>query len=102
MPTRRRPTSPLFPYTTLFRSNLRLVDSLPVAARMPDGNRQPLSAVRRLDPIAVPPVVRRRTALNRSEDHTSELQSRENIVCLLLVEKNILLERTNSGRHDAR
>src|SRR6266511_5638591 len=61
---RRPPRSTLFPYTTLFRS-----------LRLRHGNR----ALRRLD--------QRRPASPRSEEHTSELQSRENLVCRLLLEK---------------
>src|SRR5215475_15080833 len=62
---RRPPRSTLFPYTTLFRSLL--------------GNLFELEALgaRDLKGIAEP----------RSEEHTSELQSRENHVCRLLLEK---------------
>src|SRR5436309_15651689 len=65
---RRPPRSTLFPYTTLFRSG-------PFALR-----RSP-SARRR---VRRGPSARGRT---RSEEHTSELQSRENLVCRLLLEK---------------
>src|SRR5436309_7137844 len=61
---RRPPRSTLFPYTTLFRSRLR-------ADPGADGCR------RLLHP----------DARARSEEHTSELQSRENLVCRLLLEK---------------
>src|SRR5215475_15227289 len=60
---RRPPRSTLFPYTTLFRSDA------PARAR---GTRRP---------PARPP------GTHRSEEHTSELQSRENLVCRLLLEK---------------
>src|SRR2546429_4201745 len=67
---RRPPRSTLFPYTTLFRS---------VNAR--DGAVQGVkSAVQRPDRgVGWPPV--------RSEEHTSELQSRLHLVCRLLLEK---------------
>src|SRR6266576_7251947 len=71
---RRPPRSTLFPYTTLFRS--RLGSGLPVALR-------PWAP-----PVAEPPVrVGARGAAPRSEEHTSELQSRRDLVCRLLLEK---------------
>src|SRR5438309_3929403 len=66
---RRPPRSTLFPYTTLFRSHLVLADGLP---RAPD--------VRVLEsPIDHDD--------DRSEEHTSELQSQFHLVCRLLLEK---------------
>src|SRR5690349_24029172 len=65
---RRPPRSTLFPYTTLFRSMSFCVEfrpAEPVAGTRPDtGNKSP-----------------------RSEEHTSELQSRRDLVCRLLLEK---------------
>src|SRR5690606_41670997 len=63
------PRSTLFPYTTLFRSTPAR------GARVPAGrvSRRPGSFVSRRP--------------GRSEEHTSELQSRENLVCRLLLEK---------------
>src|SRR2546429_3125454 len=74
---RRPPRSTLFPYTTLFRSRRRR--SEPEAC----------------GPLPRPPYGRRRTdrmisgwyAASRSEEHTSELQSRLHLVCRLLLEK---------------
>src|SRR6266511_4775570 len=60
---RRPPRSTLFPYTTLFRSRRR---------RPTRRSRRPGGRGRRV---------------GRSEEHTSELQSRENLVCRLLLEK---------------
>src|SRR2546422_1758245 len=85
---RRPPRSTLFPYTTLFRSyrNMRhafwlLVEFLPWITgnnRYPDlVDWSPASG--RSPPIA-----------NRSEEHTSELQSRLHLVCRLLLEKKKL------------
>src|SRR5690349_22846557 len=67
---RRPPRSTLFPYTTLFRSSRR------------DGR----GAAR---PCRRPPArpVGRQPAQARSEEHTSELQSRRDLVCRLLLEK---------------
>src|SRR3712207_7949738 len=88
---RRPPRSTLFPYTTLFRS-ADLVD---------DHHRRPDREAVRLDVRGVPELVRReavdgeaaRDSLAvggdpvRSEEHTSELQSRQYLVCRLLLEK---------------
>src|SRR5690606_41734795 len=88
---RRPPRSTLFPYTTLFRSPDRQ-DRLGrrarprdrrVPARVQDGVRQ---HHRRLDGRRARDL-RPESAPERSEEHTSELQSRENLVCRLLLEK---------------
>src|SRR6266496_339882 len=64
--TRRPPRSTLFPYTTLFRS-----PGLPLQG----------------DPRRARRLRRRRPEARRSEEHTSELQSRRELVCRLLLEK---------------
>src|SRR3712207_7303736 len=89
---RRPPRSTLFPYTTLFRSNpdgiqattlraqrafvlgdtLAQVSLIPVLSRMDDGALF---------------LVVLNLAARRSEEHTSELQSRQYLVCRLLLEK---------------
>src|SRR6266496_4992962 len=69
---RRPPRSTLFPYTTLFRSP-EFSDTGPMAAR--DGEYWPY------DGVAAGQRDR------RSEEHTSELQSRRDLVCRLLLEK---------------
>src|SRR5438477_9277006 len=66
--------SPLFPYTTLFRSRLSTTIS-----RSPEKCR---------------PICSRRRRAARSEEHTSELQSHGNLVCRLLLEK-----KTSYGTH---
>src|SRR5215813_14827367 len=69
---RRPPRSTLFPYTTLFRSLIAIAC------------KEPLEAVQHgLRPLGFP--WRRRC--QRSEEHTSELQSRPHLVCRLLLEK---------------
>src|SRR2546430_5661047 len=74
---RRPPRSTLFPYTTLFRSAVSVLGIL----------EQLLDA----DPAAVPVLDVSGGALkighDRSEEHTSELQSQSNLVCRLLLEK---------------
>src|SRR5260370_28289623 len=81
---RRPPRSTLFPYTTLFRS----------AALVPSGPALVLSLLRwgdevkTLDSLDLPAEGRKSvSAAERSEEHTSELQSHLNLVCRLLLEK---------------
>src|SRR5438552_5737618 len=64
---RRPPRSTLFPYTTLFRSDPKLGETIPVRIGVNTGE-----------------VVATR---DRSEEHTSELQSPDHLVCRLLLEK---------------
>src|SRR5438874_10640199 len=90
---RRPPRSTLFPYTTLFRSRrLRaggeLADEVLECARV-EGTQAHLLAPRRRDHDRV---WRQRVGGSqhvalRSEEHTSELQSRRDLVCRLLLEK---------------
>src|SRR5688572_32629143 len=77
---RRPPRSTLFPYTTLFRSDL-------ADARLGHRPRRPRPQPDRLGRQA-PPVPRPlNIRAGRSEEHTSELQSQSNLVCRLLLEK---------------
>src|SRR3712207_8453218 len=81
---RRPPRSTLFPYTTLFRSARRAGR---VRGDDPDrsGGRRRERAARERDPAVqtLGPILR----WLRSEEHTSELQSRQYLVCRLLLEK---------------
>src|SRR3712207_8619236 len=97
---RRPPRSTLFPYTTLFRSRAA-PDPLPAAAAAAprtagptshagtsdasDDRRSPSVPVRSADPA-------------RSEEHTSELQSRQYLVCRLLLEKQTHLVASPAAR----
>src|SRR2546422_8347945 len=90
---RRPPRSTLFPYTTLFRS-VRVVERL-LGAHAPRGGvgehgrqheRVEDLAFRRVRRSRVPDVKRDLRHV-RSEEHTSELQSRLHLVCRLLLEK---------------
>src|SRR2546422_8550794 len=86
---RRPPRSTLFPYTTLFRSRAPVMIQSPSYMRIP-GNptaAAPLIRCPRPSPIHTLRVVRREPASARSEEHTSELQSRLHLVCRLLLEK---------------
>src|SRR5690606_40629183 len=58
----------------------------PITAISPSGITSPIRAVTLLVPISKPTTMFRSAAF-RSEEHTSELQSRENLVCRLLLEK---------------
>src|SRR3712207_8740411 len=75
---RRPPRSTLFPYTTLFRSRPPRVDGigLETVGIDPDPRGVPVDAQ-----------LRAGDGLWRSEEHTSELQSRQYLVCRLLLEK---------------
>src|SRR3712207_7858805 len=87
---RRPPRSTLFPYTTLFRSprELRAVAQVEIF-----GQRVVLPPAAALDRLAAPDpgrsveVEEAAGAVARSEEHTSELQSRQYLVCRLLLEK---------------
>src|SRR5258708_21782372 len=77
---RRPPRSTLFPYTTLFRSR---------AWRGPSTapRRGVHSLLQRGSTTPRPPAGTTRASLKRSEEHTSELQSPDHLVCRLLLEK---------------
>src|SRR5438874_5826042 len=81
---RRPPRSTLFPYTTLFRSRYRMVIG-------------PKSSVREISSFT--PTCSRMVGATkkRSEEYTSELQSRRDLVCRLLLEKKKKTKRY--GRH---
>src|SRR3712207_7459282 len=88
---RRPPRSTLFPYTTLFRSQLL------VTVEQAPRNAKPLEVG--ADDLPPPDAVLADEAgpledgdvLLRSEEHTSELQSRQYLVCRLLLQKNIIV-----------
>src|SRR5207249_9622611 len=88
--------APLFPYTTLFRSTMMAPAPAVTAARarsngVPESgasasgapSRRSSEKATRCDPI----VRATRASVSRSEEHTSELQSRFDLVCRLLLEK---------------
>src|SRR3712207_7470664 len=103
---RRPPRSTLFPYTTLFRSqlpadfaaqrikNLSLVGAV-VNALTPKRNQKEITSL--IEEFQYPkygPAMMWETAA-RSEEHTSELQSRQYLVCRLLLEKKKTNEHAN-------
>src|SRR3712207_6863679 len=95
---RRPPRSTLFPYTTLFRSlgerevdhevqpaHERVVDVAAEVRREDDRARVALHLLKQVGDLDV-----RVAVVRRSEEHTSELQSRQYLVCRLLLEKKKL------------
>src|SRR5690349_22156965 len=87
---RRPPRSTLFPYTTLFRSRRQQPGAPALNVRLDRAQRK-TERVRRFGVREVrAEAERHRRALvvgQRSEEHTSELQSRRDLVCRLLLEK---------------
>src|SRR3712207_8750487 len=90
---RRPPRSTLFPYTTLFRSRARRPDAghLGIAVRpvllAPGRLADHEGRGRAAQPVRWARGARHPGAGGRSEEHTSELQSRQYLVCRLLLEK---------------
>src|SRR2546422_7153466 len=90
---RRPPRSTLFPYTTLFRSRVR-------ALALPE--LQFVEQHADLEPLQQPQRPDVRQVGGRSEEHTSELQSRLHLVCRLLLEKKKKLHtRTQTSTSSA-
>src|SRR3712207_7382940 len=93
---RRPPRSTLFPYTTLFRSHGPAArrGARPAARRLRRRPRAPCSVLQRaqVDHLAVAVQVD-----HRSEEHTSELQSRQYLVCRLLLEKKKKIYRLHTS-----
>src|SRR2546422_5355946 len=94
---RRPPRSTLFPYTTLFRSLLIVTLIAGCGGRTTSAPRSP-------QPVATDAVLARLTTrqkvAQRSEEHTSELQSRLHLVCRLLLEKKKQIETKETLRCD--
>src|SRR5437899_4341138 len=98
---RRPPRSPLFPYTTLFRSDLARLDAREARDRRrgavdrvfgePGARRVAAAAVEGPGRVEVAQAAGLQRDLDllrpRSEEHTSELQSLRHLVCRLLLEK---------------
>src|SRR3712207_8597205 len=94
---RRPPRSTLFPYTTLFRSStvIRVYPSRVaisctrrrVSSETPSLPERERETANLLRPVCFAIVARVTLAIVRSEEHTSELQSRQYLVCRLLLEK---------------
>src|SRR2546430_13724257 len=97
---RRPPRSTLFPYTTLFRSDILMATMLNGAAVMDAA----LLLIASNETCPQPQTSEHLAAIEiRSEEHTSELQSQSNLVCRLLLEKkktmHIYLDETRLHEH---
>src|SRR3712207_9404253 len=88
---RRPPRSTLFPYTTLFRS--KRSSSAPTTRATRRSGPAALNSIRAAS--AKPDT----TPQKRSEEHTSELQSRQYLVCRLLLEKKKIYQHTKHTMH---
>src|SRR3712207_7615059 len=86
---RRPPRSTLFPYTTLFRSDLEANTfiSLPASSGITLVFLSLYSKVAFFTGLSNLLFISANSSSNRSEEHTSELQSRQYLVCRLLLEK---------------
>src|SRR5690349_23471585 len=95
---RRPPRSTLFPYTTLFRSNLTTGAGTTGARAY-----AAVALVAGLGLVALtgwlPAPLSLTPAEKRSEEHTSELQSRRDLVCRLLLEKKKKTPKPNTTQH---
>src|SRR5438552_14282158 len=90
------PTSALFPYTTLFRSGLRRQSGSARGALSSRARRGRPRGIR-LPRRRIPP--RGEALVARSEEHTSELQSLDHLVCRLLLEKKKLSDEYTLNDH---
>src|SRR3712207_7528182 len=99
---RRPPRSTLFPYTTLFRSPVSLIGPIYTVCALPlklglnlgywgigPRGEEALEVVRQVEGLGFDSVWVAESYGSRSEEHTSELQSRQYLVCRLLLEKKI-------------
>src|SRR5258707_6691065 len=99
---RRPPRSPLFPSTTLFRSRITAAAAMPSCwpafRKISCATSSPVSATRM---TCLPNPARRSLVIvgARSEEHTSELQSRQYLVCRLLLEKKKNNQQQQHYRH---
>src|SRR3712207_8544306 len=93
---RRPPRSTLFPYTTLFRSEALAFYTDKLGMELRDDVTVPEMGNFRWLAVGVPGQDVAIALMARSEEHTSELQSRQYLVCRLLLEKKITLLHTCS------
>src|SRR5437899_4810956 len=93
---RRPPSSTLFPYTTLFRSPLAYHSRQEPSGVGDDQNRRPPLGLR---PVLQPVFPVAVCDSDRSEEHTSELQSLRHLVCRLLLEKKKKKEKKMNSQY---
>src|SRR3712207_8650591 len=95
----RPPRSTLFPYTALFRSERRLRRRAAGDEALPVGRER-----ERVDRAPARDLQAHRSAREleeRSEEHTSELHSRQYLVCRLLLEKKKIIQLMNAGTEES-
>src|SRR5256884_1015681 len=104
---RRPPRSTLFPYTTLFRSKpsrsaaikaITVLEPVPKSCVPHRISMLPSGLIWASALVPLPPPPQLAPAQPRSEEHTSELQSRLHLVCRLLLEKKKSFRRLNNDR----
>src|SRR2546427_9577925 len=88
---RRPPRSTLFPYTTLFRSIVVIAARIQADVSAESGHVADLRSSHERSCLS------QCGYYDRSEEHTSELQSQSNLVCRLLLEKKNLMHRGTQG-----
>src|SRR5256886_6791730 len=102
---RRPPRSTLFPYTTLFRSNMTGAGPFMISMRSTSLRSRVGTAGLNAPPQGTPSTTSRKASNScsphndRSEEHTSELQSQSNLVCRLLLEKKKTTQEYTSRSH---
>src|SRR3712207_8294931 len=100
---RRPPRSTLFPYTTLFRSIGKAIPDTEILVVNKEGEEcapnEPGELVHRGPTVAMGYWGNEEATRRRSEEHTSELQSRQYLVCRLLLEKKKRCATTRSSRY---
>src|SRR3712207_7046224 len=89
---RRPPRSTLFPYTTLFRSDIDVLTKIHTKNYSVAINPKPVKILNKVNQNQIESVTDinpyySENTISRSEEHTSELQSRQYLVCRLLLEK---------------
>src|SRR3712207_8056014 len=92
---RRPPRSTLFPYTTLFRSIDPIREAIVMSVSTGVGSERNLldETPQHAAQLSMQTPILRNHELERSEEHTSELQSRQYLVCRLLLEKKKKIRR---------